>query len=161
MPAKPDLLLLSPEEGPAFWFTNCLVTLKASSASSGGAYSLFHQVAPPGYSTPLHQHRDEDEAFYLLEGEVTFFIGREKKTMGPGAYVYLPRGSTHGFRVEGEAPATMLLFTMPGHQFEGFVQAMGKPAHTRTLPVQAPLDIKRLTCVSSAYGVETVGPLPE
>ncbi len=63
---------LSEQEGPAFWFLNALVIVKATTESTGGSYSLCYHVGPCGSATPYHLHHVEDEAFYILEGESTF-----------------------------------------------------------------------------------------
>lgn len=48
------------------------MTVKASGAESGGAFSLIEVQYPPGFAPPLHLHHHEDESFYVLDGEVTF-----------------------------------------------------------------------------------------
>ena len=85
---------LSQEEGSAFWFLNNLITVKATTESTGGSYSLCHQVSPPGSATPYHLHHFEDEAFYVLEGESTFICDGKKTIAGPGEYLFLPRGNS-------------------------------------------------------------------
>lgn len=107
------------DEGPAFWFLNNLITVKATTESTGGAYSLCHQVSPPGAATPYHLHHVEDEAFYILEGESTFICDGKKTIAGPGEYLFLPRGIPHGIRVTGKGPTVMLIFAMPGTGFCG------------------------------------------
>ena len=52
---------------PHIWFLADLVEVLA-----GGEHTVLEMVAPPGDQPPLHVHRDSDEGFYLLEGEVTF-----------------------------------------------------------------------------------------
>ena len=154
---NPDVL--NAEEGPAFWFINSLVTVKATTESSGGAYSLIHQLAPVGFATPYHRHAAV-EAFYILEGEVTFFRDGQRFDLLSGSYISIPGNASHGFRVAGVAPAAMLVFYMPGDGFLHFIEEMGEPAVTRTLPQPAPLDIQRLVQLSVKYGSELFGPLP-
>jgi len=69
-------------EGPAFWFLNNLCIIKATSESTGGAFSLVHQVSPPGHATPYHVHHVEDEAFFVLDGEFTFICDGSKTIVG-------------------------------------------------------------------------------
>jgi hypothetical protein len=54
-------------EGPAFWFLNSLCVVKATTESTGGAFSMVYHVAPPGHATPYHLHHVEDEAFFCSD----------------------------------------------------------------------------------------------
>jgi quercetin dioxygenase-like cupin family protein len=152
---------LDAEEGPAFWFLNNLITVKATSESTGGAYSLCHQVSPPGSATPYHLHRMEDEAFYILDGESTFICDGKKTIARSGDYLFLPRGIPHGIRVTGSTPTTMLIFAMPGTGFVGMMEEMGEPAKERLLPPPSPPDIERLKRLCEKYLIDILGPLPE
>lgn len=154
-------LVLPADQGAAYWFLNTLCTVTATSESTGGAYSLVHQVSPPGFATPYHLHHLEDEAFYVLDGETTFLCDGKKTTLGPGGYIFLPRGIPHGLRVEGNATSTKLIFAMPGTGFVGMMQEMAEPAKARTLPTPTPPDIEKLTRLCAKYGIDTLGPLPE
>jgi len=153
--------ILSGEEGPAFWFLNTLSTVKASTASTGGAFSMVHHIAPGGFSTPHHLHHAEDEAFYMLDGECTFLSNGKKTVLGPGGYIFLPRGIPHGLRVSGPHPATMLILAMPGTGFVGMMEEMGEPATERILPTPTEPDMEKLTRLCAKYGIDILGPLPE
>ena len=152
--------ILSGKEGPAFWFLNNLVTVKATTASTGGAYSLCHQISPPGSATPYHFHYHEDEAFYILEGESTFTLDGKKTIAGPGEYLFLPRQIPHGIEVTGSIPTTMLIFAMPGTGFVGMMEEMGIPATERVLPTPAAPDLDKLIRLCKKYGIEVLGPIP-
>jgi quercetin dioxygenase-like cupin family protein len=151
---------LSESEGPAFWFLNNLCIVKATTESTGGAYSMVYQVAPPGHATPYHLHHSEDEAFYILDGEFTFICDGAKTILGPGGYIFLPRGIPHGIRVSSDAPATMLILAMPGNGFVGMMQEMAQPATERVLPVPSVPDIEKLTRLCAKYQIEILGSLP-
>jgi mannose-6-phosphate isomerase-like protein (cupin superfamily) len=58
------------DDAPAYWFLNTLHILVAKSQSTGGAYSLIHLTATPGFATPYHLHHMEDEAFYVFAGKI-------------------------------------------------------------------------------------------
>jgi quercetin dioxygenase-like cupin family protein len=153
-------MIVSSEEGPAFWFLNTLSTIKATTESTGGSYSLVHHITPPGFATPYHLHHAEDEAFYVLDGAVTFFSDGKKISLGPGGYIFLPRGIPHGLRIDGSAPATMLILAMPGDGFVGMMQEMGEPANARILPKPTEPDMKKLVALCTRYGIDVLGPLP-
>lgn len=150
---------LSREEGKSIWFLGTLMTIKATAESTQGAFSLIEQVAPPGFAPPLHVHHAEDEPFYVLEGEVTFYCGDRIIHATPGTFVLLPRDIPHSFHVEGSTPARLLQLTLPAG-LENFFEEMGEPAKEMTLPAPAPPDIGKLMALASKYNFEIVGPPP-
>ncbi len=152
---------LPENEGPAYWFLNNLCIVKATSASTGGAFSITWQIAPSGHATPYHLHHVEDEAFYVLDGEYTFICDGKKTTLGPGGYIFLPRGIPHGIRVTSSTPATMLILATPGDGFVGMMQEMATPATSLTLPTPTQPDVEKLTCLCAKYKIDILGPLPE
>jgi quercetin dioxygenase-like cupin family protein len=155
----PQPYALAREEGQALWFLDSLLIVKATGEQTGGAFGLIDNVMPPGDS-PYHVHHNEDEAFYVLEGEMTFYVGAEKIKAEPGTWVYGPREVPHGFRIEGVSPARMLLLNTPAG-FEQFPVEVGEPARELTLPPAEPPDIERLMSVAATYDIEILGPLPD
>jgi quercetin dioxygenase-like cupin family protein len=82
---------------------------------TGSSFSLMTCRIPPGQRPPPHIHDDEDEAFYVLEGQMRFKAGTDEWVLGAGGFVYLPRGLIHQPMVEGEHPATVLaVLSRPG-----------------------------------------------
>jgi quercetin dioxygenase-like cupin family protein len=67
-----------------------------------------------------HTHADHSDSFYVLEGEVEFFLGDGWRRAGPGAYVSIPRNVEHGFRPAGTA-IRLLNFHTP---HVGFVDSL-------------------------------------
>jgi len=96
--------------------------------SSGRDDQLFfadHPV-PPGYEVPLHVHADEDELFYVLEGELTLYAQGGERTAGPGSFVHLPRGIAHGFANRSGRPARMLVVATPGGALLGVFRGLDR-----------------------------------
>ncbi len=62
----------------------------------------------PGRLLDQHVHDDEDDSFYILEGEVTFLLGEEEVVAGPGTFVLIPPGVRHGFRNDTDTVARIL-----------------------------------------------------
>jgi quercetin dioxygenase-like cupin family protein len=151
---------LAKGEGEAYWFLNSLDIIKATTESTGGSFALIHQIAPPGPATPYHLHRTEDEAFYVLDGESTFFCDGKKTVIGPGGYIFLPRGIPHGIRNDSHVPATILILAMPGNGFVGMMKEMGEPAEALVLPTPKAPDMEKLSRLCAKYGIEILGPLP-
>jgi mannose-6-phosphate isomerase-like protein (cupin superfamily) len=146
---------LAREEGEELWFLGAPTRVIANAEQTGGAFGLIEQVIPAGSESPLHVHHAEDESFYVVEGRMTFLCGDQKVHAEAGTFVYGPRGIPHGFRVEGEQPARVLLQCTP-RGFEHFVMEMSEPA-----PPSGPPDMQRLISVAAKYGNEILGPLPE
>lgn len=119
------------DQAPAFWLENSLFTVIATKEQTGGSYSLLHQQALKGSGPAPHSH-EQDEALYVLEGELTLIAGPERFTANPGSFVYIPEGTIHTFRVES-AEAQLLNWYLPGG-FEQVVQEGGVPAATRDFP---------------------------
>ena len=102
MPAELLPRSVAEADDPAYWFLNTLNVVKATTESTRGAYSMICGISPPGHETPYHLHHEEDEAFYVLEGEFTFF-SEGKKTVLSLRRLHLPAAwysawhSLHGF----------------------------------------------------------------
>jgi len=150
---------LEREEGQALWFLGTLVLVKATGEQTGGAFGLIDNVLPAGFASPYHVHRNEDGSYYVVEGEMTFYVGDERVKAGAGAFVYGPRGVPHGFAVEGTAPARILLQNYPAG-FEGFPVEVGEPAKGLALPPAEPPDMEKLMAIAAKYDIEILGPLP-
>ncbi len=94
--------------------------LLADSAATGGTLGLIEGRMPPGRWVPAHLHRREAEAWYVLEGELTFRFGDRTAVAPAGAFVFSPPGVAHSFGNAGERPARFLELFVPGG-FEGLL----------------------------------------
>ena len=141
--------MLNGEEGQFLQSLGASVLVKATSEQTGGVFNLFEVSCPPDYATPLHIHYIEDVAVYVLEGALTFFWGNEKKEAVAGSYFFQPRGTPHGFCVEGAMPARILYMTFPAG-LDRFV-------------IEQELLAQNSESVTAAarYQIEILGPLPE
>jgi hypothetical protein len=81
--------------------------------------------------------------------------------LGPGGYIFLPRGIPHGIRCSGSAPSTKLVMGMPGTGFVGMMTEMAEPAKERVLPPHTPPDLAKLNRLCAKYKIDVLGPLPE
>lgn len=151
--------VLAEDEGKAIWFANALMLVKASSDTTEGRFAVIDQRVPGNYSVPRHVHHAEDEAWYVLEGEATFYCGEDAFTAAPHSWVFLPKNVPHTFKV-GPAGARLLTITAPSG-FVDFVEELGEPAPELAIPPQGPIDVGRMNEVAHKYEIEIVGPPPE
>jgi quercetin dioxygenase-like cupin family protein len=141
--------MLNKEEGQFLQSLGAHVFVKASSEQTGGVLNLFEVSCPPDYTMPLHIHYIEDVMVYVLKGRLTFFWGSQKKEAMAGSFFFQPRGTPHGFRVEGDTPVRILYITIPAG-FDRFVLEQDQSP-----PKSEP------EMVAARYKIEILGPLPK
>jgi quercetin dioxygenase-like cupin family protein len=105
------------------------VTVRAAAEETGGAFEVFELGIPAGAvrgaaaeGPPPHVHREHEEAFYILEGELTFLLGDDRAVAPKGTLVVVPRGTRHGF--SGKAGSRFLVVGIPGG-LAGFFEELG------------------------------------
>jgi quercetin dioxygenase-like cupin family protein len=151
-------IALGPGEGEHFWFFGGLTTIKADGAGTGNSMLLTEQSAPRGSGSPLHVHHNEDEWFYVLEGELTIWVAGQTIVAPAGSFVFGPRDVPHTFIVSSEEARFLLVTQAAG--FEGFIRALGTPAPRAEIPPApvAPPDIEPVLQAAAAHGLEILGP---
>src|SRR5215218_6157805 len=103
----------------------------ATGEQTGGGYSLMWELCPRGSGPGPHYH-DQDEQFFIIDGEITYRAdGRELKA-GPGSFVLIPRGTIHSFRVDSETATFLNSYTPAG--FERTITELAEPARAREIP---------------------------
>jgi mannose-6-phosphate isomerase-like protein (cupin superfamily) len=142
----------------SYWFLDTLVRVHVRGEDTDGRYSAVESVAPAGHQPPPHVHHDDDEGFYVIEGEIAVYVGDDETVLGPGDFINAPRGVPHTFRVTSASPARMLVTSAPA-RFDAFVRDLGEPAASDDLPVlDGPPDVERLIATAARHGVEVLGP---
>src|SRR6266700_7776758 len=141
---------LHKDEGEALWFLGVLATIKASSETTDGRVAVIEHLAPQGAGSPLHVHHNEDEWFYVPEGELSFWVGGRLIDATQGSFVYGPRGIPHTFTVTSPEAHFLLVTEPPG--FEGFMRALSEPAQSLTLPpaTTPPPQPERMPAIATA-----------
>jgi quercetin dioxygenase-like cupin family protein len=140
----------------AFWWHGSLYRLKARGSATGGAIGVVDATLYRGFGPALHIHRHEDEAFYVLEGEIRFRVRDDEFVGGPGRWVWAPRLVPHTFTVASETARALILFTPGG--FEGMFEAGGVPVSESPQPPAQEYDLAHTLTVSDRFGLEVVGP---
>jgi mannose-6-phosphate isomerase-like protein (cupin superfamily) len=154
-PARP--FLVKPGERDPIWSLGGHFTTKLARDDADGAFSLTEAIAFRSTEPPLHVHSREDEAWYVLDGQMTFQVAGEDFVATAGCFVFAPRGLAHAFTVDRE-PTRVLVLAAPAG-FEHFAADLGVPALGETprddLVLPTP-DV--LGPVAERYGIEVVGP---
>jgi quercetin dioxygenase-like cupin family protein len=149
---------LGPDEGEPLWFNGGLAVLKATGDQTQGHFAVVQFVLPKGFAAPLHIHRNEDEFFLILSGEVRVQHGDTVIEAVAGSLAYGPRGIPHRFRVDSDEARILLFFGPAG--VEGFFREGGKPASSFALPPPGEqfIDREALKAIASRYHQEFIGP---
>ena len=80
---------------------------------SNGRYFVMEAVVPPGAGPPCHIQTREEEAFYVLAGEVVFWAGERRVVGATGTFLHVPRGVPHHFKNESNREARLLIWFSP------------------------------------------------
>ncbi len=121
---------------------------------SSGAMTQWISHVPPGGGPPPHMHANEDEAFYVLSGAVSFLDGASGTwtELTVGASAFMPRGTFHSFKNTGSEPATLLVTTTPS----GFETFFTRCAEVFAQP--GPPDMARILAIGAEHGMKFVVP---
>ena len=127
-------------------FLDNRVRIHASADRTFG-FALIDSIAPAGSQPPLHVHRDEGEGFYVIDGELTLWVGDDTHTLRAGEFVYAPPGIPHTIRI-GEGGARWLVIAEA--RFESFVRTVSA--------VDGEPDPAELGRIAARHGIDLLGP---
>ena len=129
-------------EGERRWFAGGgVLTIKATSEETGGAFMLVEDHMERGKVTPLHTHPNVDETLIVLEGEILVHAEGIEHRVGTGGIAVAPRGAPHAFMVTSET-ARILALQTPGSG-EAFYKDASEPATEETDPGRTDWDLLR------------------
>ena len=140
----------------AVWWQGNRFSIKGHGQDTGGALGLAEAKMWPGMATPLHVHHREDEAFYLLEGEIRFRRGDEEFTAEAGDFVFGPREVPHSFKVL-EGGARVLVLMTPAGLEQMFIEG-GVPVGDPNERPAEHYDMERILALATKYGWDVIGP---
>lgn len=135
-----DVIIVGVDDGDVFDAAGDRYRFLATSDDTSGRFALWHAAVPPGGGPPPHRHLCEDEAFFILDGQMRFDAGDESFTADPGAFVGLPVRGRHQFHNDTDAPATLLMIVAPGgldRMFRLNGRPIGDPSSTDIHPIDA------------------------
>ena len=146
-----------PNEAELRWMGETSTYFLATGESTDGEFALVDERGHKGDKVPLHRH-DDVESFYVLEGELTIFIGDAGREVGRGAFAHVPAGDVHGFRVESDE-ARYLILTTPRHG--EFYRAITLASGPGGEPPAESIEGEQIGAAARKYEIEFVGPLPD
>src|SRR5437660_6408807 len=97
--------LRGPGQGRTVAVVGDVYRFLATGEDTGGKYALWEAFVPPGGGPPLHVHSREEEGFYVLDGEITLFLGDHRLIASAGMFANIPVGTPHSFKNESGKPA--------------------------------------------------------
>ena len=141
----------------AIWFIDNLARIRVAGTDSDGRLAVVESEGRRGDMPPLHVHRRDDEAFYVLEGELSLHLPGRSQTLCTGEAFVAPKDIPHAYRVESETARWLAIVTPAG--FDDFVREVGEPAPEETLPPEGrEHDPARLAETAARFGIELLGP---
>jgi mannose-6-phosphate isomerase-like protein (cupin superfamily) len=143
-------------------------TIKVSGEQTDGSLLQFLLTDSRGAAAPLHIHHDTDETWYVIEGELTVFVGNERFEVGAGGFVLGPKGVPHTFIVTSERAEVLVTYGPAGtkgpsgYGVAGFFQEVADPVVPGQAPPEPtePADPQDFARRMMVYGIELVGPPP-
>jgi mannose-6-phosphate isomerase-like protein (cupin superfamily) len=126
--------------------------IKLASADTNGAVLIFQHTIPPLAGPPLHRHSNEDEWFYVLDGQITVQVDGVRSTLRARDSAFAPRGTIHTIQNFGSIPAEILVVVTPG-QLQDFFEGLSSLTEGAVAP-----DPARIEQLAARYGIEVLGP---
>ncbi|NYZ61747.1 cupin domain-containing protein [Luteimonas deserti] len=114
-------IVLRPGQGRGYRMGGMSAQFKADEGETAGRYSISEWWLEPDTQGPGAHSHPEDDAFYVLEGTMSFLIDDEWIDCPKGSFVLAPAGATHDFQNRGSVRAGVLNLSVPG----GFERSMG------------------------------------
>ncbi|CAI5986736.1 unnamed protein product [Closterium sp. NIES-64] len=114
------------------------VRIKAEAEQTGGSYSVIEYEVPAGEGTEEHIHTREHEAWFLLDGQMTWTIEKETYQASQGSFMHMPLGRAHSFHNNSDRPARMLVVCMPGGLEKYFLEIGDPEEAAGKAPEQSP-----------------------
>ena len=140
---------VAPGEGPTIQGpVGGPLQFKVRGEQTDGRLTAVENVIPPGEGPPVHVHANEDEFWFLIEGDLRFKLGDDVRMAPEGSFVYVPRGTPHAFQNAGDQPARILVMFTPSGM-EAFFDRMGE--------LEAP-DPSAFREIGGGVGMDVVGP---
>ena len=125
---------------------------KTTGETTNGELDTWFEVVPPQIGPPQHKHSHYDECFWVVKGSFLIRVGERTMTVSEGAWIFVPRGTPHGFRNVGIEDGHLLIEALPAAGMNKYF------AEVSTIFASQPPDQQALQRVNEKYGIVEVGP---
>jgi quercetin dioxygenase-like cupin family protein len=149
MPKSEEAVAVRKGDGDEMSVLGVGVRFLCHAEQTRNAWSLIETVVPKDAGPPPHDH-PWDEAYYVVEGEVSFTLGARNEVV-KADFLYAPAGTLHAFRGTSEHPARMLIFDAPAHA-EAFFQEIAREV------TELPRDLPKVPEIGSKHRIRFVRP---
>lgn len=139
------------------WIEGHELQVLLDGSHTGGQLMVVRSSLGEGSASPLHLHRNEDEMFVLLKGHGIFWVGDERREVGEGGAMFLPRNVPHAYRFTSPEVDLLTLCTPSGMEdfFRGAGRRMSDPR-----PDGWEISMEALVAAGVKGGQEILGPPP-
>ena len=153
-----QVVIRDASEGRTIGIVGDIYRFLATGEETHGRYTMIEATINPDCGPPPHIHRREDEWFYVVEGEITFQIGEERRVAKPGTFIHMPIGNLHAFTNNTDKPAKLLISLVPAG-LENMFFEVGEDLGEGQVPEKAsPQEMERILGAANRYGIEYVLP---
>ena len=114
MQMKLEAKSLTPGAGRTYRYGGSDTIFKITGDETGDRYEIHESTLAPGGGPPPHIHSDVIHSFFVLEGDVEFWVGQERLLTPTGGFVFVPAGIPHTFRNHGSSTVRWLQVDSPG-----------------------------------------------
>jgi quercetin dioxygenase-like cupin family protein len=141
-------------------------TIKTDAERSRGSLVQMLIRDHRGAATPMHVHRDADETFYVVAGEVSVFVGDARHDLVAGDFAFGPRGVPHAFVVTSDEVEMLITYGPAGAEgplgagVHGFFREVAPEVGEGERPQPTMPDNELFARRMAAHGIDLVGPPP-
>jgi len=153
-PLAPDLV-----RGDCFALTGDHYQVIATPAETAGTFFAIEATVTPGGGPPPHVHANEDESFYVIEGELELWVAGKLQKLRAGECAFGPRNVPHRFQNNTASPVRVLIQVFPGRSGRFFAEvARPLPADGKPIPPPSDDEITHLLATAPLHGITILPP---
>ena len=147
--------ILEPNKGKQIAIVGDINTILAFKEDTGGTYSFIEAKVFPGGGPIPHIQTREHEGFYVVEGQIIFYVDEQRIEAKPGTFVNIPPNVLHSFKNETNENAKMIIVLSPAGLEQFFVEAGLEVSNNSVKPpTLTDEQIQKLVSLASKYGME-------
>ena len=152
---KRKIKILEPNKGKHIAIVGDINSILASKEDTGGTYSFIEAKVFPGGGSIPHIQTREHVGFYVVEGQIIFYVDEQRIEAKPGTFVNIPPNVLHSFKNETNENAKLIIVLSPAGLEQFFVETGLEVSNNSVKP--PPLtdeQIQKLVSLAPKYGME-------